>query len=154
MPVVASSRNKTGVGTMSALATCTRRRVPPDNSWPTLSRWGSSSSAPICFSTAARSGAPLRPRNLPHSTRLSRTVSSGSTAVSCSTAASARRAPSGSSLTSQPAIHARPVAGRSSVASIPTVVVFPAPFGPSSPKISPGATVNEIPSTAAAAAER
>src|SRR5215471_16166617 len=31
---------------------------------------------------------------------------------------------------------------------MPTVVVLPAPFGPSNPKISPGSTSREIPSTA------
>jgi len=34
------------------------------------------------------------------------------------------------------------------VVSIPTVVVFPAPFGPSSPNTSPGSTAKLIPSTA------
>ena len=43
---------------------------------------------------------------------------------------------------------ALPLVGRTRVVSTPMVVVFPAPFGPSSPKTSAGATVNETPSTA------
>jgi hypothetical protein len=42
--------------------------------------------------------------------------------------------------------------GRTRVVSIPTVVVFPAPLGPSSPKTSPGETSKETPSTAFTAA--
>jgi len=34
------------------------------------------------------------------------------------------------------------------VVSTPIVVVLPAPFGPSRPKISPAPTVKEMPSTA------
>src|SRR5437773_127151 len=41
-----------------------------------------------------------------------------------------------------------PLVGMSSVASIFIVVVLPAPFGPRSPKISPGSTTRSIPSTA------
>src|SRR5205814_5646714 len=41
-----------------------------------------------------------------------------------------------------------PDVGNSSPASIFSVVVFPAPFGPRKPTTSPGAIVNETPSTA------
>jgi len=40
------------------------------------------------------------------------------------------------------------VARRTRVVRIPTVVVFPAPFGPSRPKTSPEVTANDTPSTA------
>ena len=43
---------------------------------------------------------------------------------------------------------AAPAVGRTRVVSIATVVVFPAPFGPSRPKTSAGATSKETPSTA------
>jgi len=52
--------------------------------------------------------------------------------------------------TSYPATRALPEVGRSTVQSIRNVVVLPAPFGPSNPKISPGLAVNEIESTAGA----
>ena len=43
---------------------------------------------------------------------------------------------------------ARPLVGRTRVVRTPTVVVLPAPFGPSSPNTSPGRIANETPSTA------
>src|SRR3954468_8415155 len=43
---------------------------------------------------------------------------------------------------------ARPPVGRASVVSTRSVVVFPAPFGPSSPKIEPRRTAKLRPSTA------
>ena len=50
--------------------------------------------------------------------------------------------------TSWPATVARPAVGFSSVVSTRSVVVLPAPFGPSNPKTSPGATAKETPATA------
>ncbi len=47
-----------------------------------------------------------------------------------------------------PATRATPSSGRSSVESIRTIVVFPAPFGPSSPKTDPAVTVRSTWSTA------
>ena len=49
----------------------------------------------------------------------------------------------GSATTSWPATTARPPVGRSTVLRMRKVVVFPAPLGPSSPKISPGWQSNE-----------
>ncbi len=49
---------------------------------------------------------------------------------------------------SYPATTADPAVGAASVHSILMVVVLPAPLGPRNPKISPGSTSNEIPSTA------
>ena len=66
----------------------------------------------------------------------------------CGTTASMLRALTGSEPTSTPPTIARPPVGLTRVVSIPTVVVLPAPFGPSSPNTSPGATANVIPSTA------
>lgn len=47
-----------------------------------------------------------------------------------------------------PSTIASPESGEMSVASIRSVVVLPAPLGPSRPKISPLYAVNESPSTA------
>ena len=60
---------------------------------------------------------------------------------------------SGSSRTSYPATRAVPLVGTDSVVIIRTVVVLPAPFGPSSPSTVPGATVKLTPSTAVLCAE-
>jgi hypothetical protein len=54
----------------------------------------------------------------------------------------------GCATTSTPATFAVPDVGTTLVVSIPAVVVFPAPFGPSSPKISPRRTVRLSESTA------
>src|ERR1700694_175891 len=66
----------------------------------------------------------------------------------CGTTASRRRTPTGSRVTSIPATNAAPAVGRTLVVRTPTVVVLPAPLGPSRPKTSPGATWKLIPSTA------
>ena len=47
----------------------------------------------------------------------------------------------GASTTSWPSTRAVPLVGVSSVARMRTVVVLPAPFGPSSPNTEPGAMV-------------
>ena len=47
-----------------------------------------------------------------------------------------------------PPTSARPDVGMTRVVSMLAVVVLPAPFGPSKPKISPWATVRFMPSTA------
>src|SRR5271166_2159047 len=55
---------------------------------------------------------------------------------------------------SKPPTVARPDVGRSSPVRILIVVVLPAPLGPKNPKISPGATAKEMPSTAVASPKR
>src|SRR5262245_6504075 len=59
-----------------------------------------------------------------------------------------RRTCAGLRRRSTPAIVASPRSGRISVASIRSVVVFPAPLGPRKPKISPGSTARSTPRTA------
>ena len=54
----------------------------------------------------------------------------------------------GSATTSTPATHAEPAVGMTRVVSMPMVVVLPAPFGPSRPKISPRPTSRSSDSTA------
>src|SRR5260370_11289470 len=49
---------------------------------------------------------------------------------------------------SQPATRAEPPLGGMSVASMRSVVVLPAPFGPRKPKISPRRTLRSTPTTA------
>ncbi|WP_245721731.1 hypothetical protein [Nocardia crassostreae] len=52
-------------------------------------------------------------------------------------------------IASNPATSTRPESGRASVASTRTAVVFPAPFGPSSPYTIPSGTSRSNPSKAA-----
>jgi hypothetical protein len=82
------------------------------------------------------------------SARLRRPESERSTTGSWKTTLETLRAAIGSAATSWPASRADPLVGVTVVVSIPTVVDFPAPFGPSSPNTSPGATENEAPFTA------
>ena len=58
------------------------------------------------------------------------------------------RTPWGSASRSQPTTRAEPAVGCSSVVSIRSVVVLPAPFGPRKPTISPGSTTKSTPPTA------
>ena len=57
-------------------------------------------------------------------------------------------ASAGWATTSTPPTTARPDVGTTRVVSMPAVVVLPAPFGPSRPKISPAATDRFSSSTA------
>src|SRR5690349_13532010 len=59
-----------------------------------------------------------------------------------------RRALVGWATTSTPATTARPASGISNVVRIRTAVVFPAPFGPSRPRIVPSGTLRSSPSRA------
>ena len=56
--------------------------------------------------------------------------------------------------TSKPKTRAVPDVGRSSVVKILMSVVLPAPFGPSRPKNSPGATSRSMPARAVTGAGR
>jgi hypothetical protein len=80
--------------------------------------------------------------------RFSRPVRNGSTAANCPDRPIRRRTSAGRSTTSSPATQARPRSGLSSVARIRTAVVFPAPFGPSTPSTPPAANSRSTPSSA------
>jgi hypothetical protein len=71
----------------------------------------------------------------------SRAVSSGSEVSACGMTPMAWRTPSASVTTSCPPTSALPDVGGVSVVIMRISVVFPAPFGPSRPKISPVRTV-------------
>ena len=78
---------------------------------------------------------------------LSRLLRWGTTAIRCF-------APIGLATTSIAAMVARPLLGSTLVVKMPIVVVLPAPLGPSSPKVSPRRTLNEMSSTALRCARR
>src|SRR5207237_5554996 len=65
----------------------------------------------------------------------------GTTPITCLAAV-------GCATTSMPPTKARPLVGMTRVVNMPAVVVFPAPFGPSKPKISPRCTARSSSSTA------
>ena len=61
---------------------------------------------------------------------------------------SERRTASGSASASMPSTWMLPASGRMSVYSMRSVVVLPAPLGPSRPVISPSRALNDTPCTA------
>ena len=81
-------------------------------------------------------------------TRFSKPVRFSSTAAYCPLAPIIRRIVCGSSSTSTPSIVAVPESGRMRVVSTFTVVVLPAPFGPSSAVTVPCGTSRSSPSRA------
>ena len=81
-------------------------------------------------------------------TRFSGPFRNGSTAAYCPDRPIRRRTSCGCSATSKPATRARPWSGRSSVARTRTIVVFPAPLGPSSPSTPPAGSTRSTPSSA------
>src|SRR5271166_3272813 len=80
--------------------------------------------------------------------RFSSTVKSRSLVKACGITPIVRRTASGSEATSCPSIFAHPAVIGINVVIIRIKVDFPAPFGPSNPKISPSLTANETSSTA------
>jgi hypothetical protein len=70
-----------------------------------------------------------------------RPVRARSTTASWKTTLETERASSGERTTSKPASRAAPELGATVVVSMPTVVDFPAPFGPSRPNTSPRSDV-------------
>ena len=89
------------------------------------------------------------PNSRPWKYRFSHTVSCRSSVFCWDTIPLSCLASAGCAATSTPARKARPDVGTTRVVRMPAVVVFPAPFGPSKPKISPAATLRFSRSTAA-----
>src|SRR3954451_1769314 len=81
-------------------------------------------------------------------TRFSSPVRCSSTAAYWPASPICARSAGASATTSRPATRALPASGSSSVARMRTVVVLPAPLGPSTPSTVPGATASSTPSSA------
>src|SRR4051795_10236299 len=81
-------------------------------------------------------------------TRFSSPVRCSSTAAYWPGSPMRARSAGASETTSRPATRALPASGSSSVARMRTVVVLPAPLGPSTPSTVPGATASSTPSSA------
>src|SRR6185295_1734184 len=147
-PVVGSSRKKIRGSCTRPRAISTRRRMPPDRfltwAWRHCVSSTAANSPSISRSRLTRG----TPYSFEKMMRFSSTLSSRSLVMACGMTPIDRRTPSACLLTSKPLISAVPEVGGSSVVSIRISVDLPAPFGPSSPKISPSSTANEIPFTA------
>ena len=132
-----------------ARATISRWAIPPDSAYTEalahLDSWNcSSSSSAVCRDALA----PM-PNSRPWKYRFSQTVSWRSSVFCWDTIPLSCLASAGCAATSTPARKARPEVGSTRVVRMPAVVVFPAPFGPSRPKISPASTLRFSRSTAA-----
>ena len=89
-----------------------------------------------------------RPSRRPNSQRFSRPVRFSSTEAYCPVTPTSWRIMCGSRRTSTPKMLASPSSIGSRVASIRSIVVLPAPLGPSTPNTSPRRTSRSMPSTA------
>ena len=147
-PVVGSSRKISGGLVIRLAARSRRRRIPPENCEIGLFAASSRPNCPSSRFAAARASAERRPWSLPNSHRFSVAVRSSSTDAYWPVTPTSWRMRCGSLATSTPNTRACPASIGSSVASIFSIVVFPAPFGPRTPKISPWRTSRSIPSTA------
>src|SRR3954451_22738933 len=147
-PAVGSSRKSVAGRRMIARATMSRWAIPPDSaatgSFPRSARRNCRSRR----SASLLAVEPDMPKNRPWKYRFSHTVSERSSVLLWGTTPITCFAAVGCSTTSMPPTNARPLVGITRVVSIPAVVVFPAPFGPSSPKISPWCTSRSSSSTA------
>ena len=104
-----------------------------------------------CMTSSIQASLRRRPKYPDCSRSVSRTVKNGSKTSSWGTTPSSRRARRYSAATSAPSTATRPPSGRASPAMTLISVVLPAPFGPSSPKNSPGLTCSDTPASARSA---
>ena len=152
-PSVGSSRNSMRGSWISALARSSRRFIPPEyvltcrsaaSSRPTMSK--SSSERRFDSGPSAHSAAPARPAaHVPSKAGRGLLPARPRRSSGVSRACSCRGR--------NPSRVASPDVGASSVVSMRTVVVLPAPFGPRKPKTSPSLTSRLIPATASTSAE-
>ncbi len=147
-PVVGSSRKSTGGRVMSDAARSRRRRMPPE--YPLRTRSAASTSSNWARSSAALVREAARPmsESSPTRTRFCRPVRSGSSVASCAATPMWRRTSPGCCTTSIPATVAWPASGRARVVRMRTAVVFPAPLGPSRPRMEPAGTEKSTPASA------
>src|SRR5215469_4391491 len=147
-PVVGSSRNSTAGRCTSTVAMSSRLRMPPEYvlacrlAAAASPNWSSSSA------TRRRRSLPRIPYRLPCMARFSCPVSWSTAPVCWLTEPITDRTLAGCLSTSMPATRAVPASGSDSVVRILTVVVLPAPLGPSSSLMLPATTENVSPSRA------
>ena len=147
-PVVGSSRKTSGGREMRLAARSSRRRMPPEKvlicrSAASVRPNRSSRSTAVAFDLEDD-----RPCRRPKSQRFSLPVRFSSTEAYCPVTPTSWRIMCGCRRTSTPKMLASPPSIGSRVASILSMVVLPAPLGPSTPKTSPRRTSRSIPSTA------
>ena len=146
-PVVGSSRTSSRGRATRLAARSTRRRWPPDRDLTTWPQNGPRSRRSASWPPLRRAAAGPKPRSRAISSRFSCAVRLSSRAANCPVRLVTSRTASGWVLMSRPKTVAVPEVGRARVVSIRTIVVLPAPFGPSSDSTMPDATVRSKRST-------
>ena len=147
-PVVGSSRKISGGRVIRLAARSSRRRMPPEKFLIGLFAASVRSNCSSNRSAVRRASPRPTPCRRAKRMRFSVAVSSSSTEAYWPVTPSSWRTTCGSRRTSTPKMVASPASIGSRVASILSMVVLPAPLGPSTPKISPRRTVRSTASTA------
>ncbi len=147
-PVVGSSRKISGGRVIRLAARSSRRRMPPENWAICLVAASSSPNWPSSRAAVSRASGRLRPWSRANRMRFSVAVRFSSTEAYCPVTPRSWRTTWGWRRTSVPKICASPASIGSSVASILSIVVLPAPLGPRTPNTSPRRTTRSTPSTA------
>mmetsp|Transcript_16338 Transcript_16338/g.51125 ORF Transcript_16338/g.51125 Transcript_16338/m.51125 type:complete len:437 (+) Transcript_16338:375-1685(+) len=148
-PLIGSSRRTTAHLPISAPATCTLRFVPPESA--SDSRSASRARTPSAFNNrvpSASTSLGSMPRIAPYRYRCSRAVRRGKRQFRCGQTPRRRRTSHGAAAPEMPHTRTSPAVGATRPASIPSVVVLPAPFGPISAVIWPDRRCRLTPSTA------
>ena len=138
-PTVGSSSTSSRGALISDWASSSRRIMPPEyvpakREAASVSPIAESASSTRCLRTRRGTS-----KSRANSSTFSTPVRFASADSACGTYPMARRTCIGCTAASMPKTRTDPVPGVSSVVIIRIVVVLPAPFGPSSPYISPGA---------------
>ena len=146
-PVVGSSRKMIRGSPTSVIARSSRRRMPPE--YVAAGRPAASTRSKRSSRSAARRRPSTRPRWCRSAIRIrfSSPVRRLSTAENWPVTPIRARTASGSSARSWPATWIQPASAPISVERICTIVVLPAPFGPSSANTLPSATSRSTPSS-------
>ena len=145
-PAVGSSTSNSRGSWITAVARWTSFACPTLKSLTARRNSGSRSNRSTIFATASASDLPRRPYRPPKKARFSDTRSDRYSAVRW--AAYPTMALTCLDCGASPSMLTRPPSGSNRPTTHPIVVVLPAPFGPNSPSVSPGATQNDRSSTA------
>jgi len=149
--VGSSSRSRSG-SWRSAVARDVRRRMPPESVETRLSRRAAMSTSFRTSSVRRSIASSSMPTSRPKSARFSPTVRSWYTARSCGMYPIRGRTARGGM--SKPRTFAVPEFGAVSPSQMRSSVVFPAPFGPRRPKVTPEGISRDTPASASTSPKR
>ena len=152
--MVGSSKKRILGECTKAIAKSNLRRIPPLYLPTRRSTASRRSTKSINSSALAAACLALMPNIRACRVNSSADVINRSRPMSCRATPAILRTCLASVTVSKPPTLTEPLVGRDSVVSIDTVVLLPAPLGPRKPKISPGCTSKDTPSTAKTESKR